>query len=403
MDGHGGPLKSTLRGRPRQGSIARNKKYFPPAPVLWFNAAVMTRSPNLERLLRDVSRSFYLTLAILPRPIKPQLRLAYLLARATDTVADTEAVPAGRRRELLAAMGAAIRDVRAGRSAGAPDFGPVAAAGTASATAGELRLLAGFGALLEELGGFGAEDRDEIGGVLETITSGQDADLRRFGSSGPDRIGALEADEELEDYTYRVAGCVGEFWTRLCLRRLYPRAGLERERLLADAVRFGKGLQLVNILRDLPKDLAAGRCYLPAGRLALYGLRPADLLDTRYWRLFRPLYARYLAEAEAHLGAGWRYTAALPFRGVRVRLASAWPILIGVRTLGLLGAVNALDPAARVKVGRAEIRRLLLRSLLLYPFRRRWERLFDEVRALTFPPPPGASENGAPPPRARPR
>lgn len=361
----------------------------------------MTRSPNFERLLREVSRSFYLTLAILPRAIKPQLRLAYLLARATDTVADTEAVPAGRRRELLAAMGAAIRDVGQGRGVSAPDFGPVAGAG--SATAGELRLLAGFGALLEELRGFGAEDRAEIAAVLEIITAGQDADLRRFGSTGPDRIAALATDEELEDYTYRVAGCVGEFWTRLCLRRLYPRARLDRGRLLADAVRFGKGLQMVNILRDLPKDLAAGRCYLPAGRLALYGLRPADLLDTRYWRLFRPLYARYLAEAEAHLQCGWSYVTALPFRSVRVRLASAWPILIGVRTLGLLGAANALDPAARVKVSRAEIRRLLLRSLLLYPLRRRWQRLFDEGRALTFPPPPGASENGAPPPRARPR
>ncbi|MBN2339106.1 MAG: squalene/phytoene synthase family protein [Acidobacteria bacterium] len=361
----------------------------------------MVQSPSLERLLRDVSRSFYLTLAILPRAVKPQLRLAYLLARATDTVADTEGVPAGRRREILAATGAAIRDCGSGRRGVVPDFSDILS--RPGPTEGERRLLGHFGEVLGRLGAFDAEDRAEVCGVLETITAGQDADLVRFGGCGPDRIGALDTDEELQLYTYRVAGCVGEFWTRLCLRRLFPGMLPDRERLLQDAVRFGKGLQLVNILRDLPRDLAAGRCYIPSRRMAKYGLRPADLGDGRYWRLFRPLYARYLGEAEEHLAAGWRYTTALPFRSVRVRLASAWPLLIGVRTLGLLRSANALDGTARVKVGRGAVRGLILRSLLLYPFRAKWDRLFDEARALTSPPPPGRSENGAPPPPARPR
>ena len=47
----------------------------------------------LGGLLRDVSRSFYKTLAILPGSIRPQISLAYLLARTTDTIADTEIVP----------------------------------------------------------------------------------------------------------------------------------------------------------------------------------------------------------------------------------------------------------------------------------------------------------------------
>jgi phytoene/squalene synthetase len=40
-----------------------------------------------------------------------------------------------------------------------------------------------------------------------------------------------------------------------------------------------RGLQSINILRDLPKDLQAGRCYLPLDELAGAGLTPADLLD----------------------------------------------------------------------------------------------------------------------------
>src|SRR5690348_15035814 len=55
----------------------------------------------LGTLLRDVSRSFYLTLRILPKPIRHQIGLAYLLARATDTIADTELVFLPQRLEAL--------------------------------------------------------------------------------------------------------------------------------------------------------------------------------------------------------------------------------------------------------------------------------------------------------------
>src|SRR5205814_2942737 len=47
----------------------------------------------------------------------------------------------------------------------------------------------------------------------------------------------------------------------------------------ARGVRFGKALQMTNVLRDVPRDLGAGRCYLPARDLAALGLTPADLFD----------------------------------------------------------------------------------------------------------------------------
>ena len=48
-------------------------------------------------------------------------------------------------------------------------------------------------------------------------------------------------------------------------------------------VRFGKALQLTNVLRDLPRDLRNGRCYLPQSQLAPLGLSPADLLEPPPW------------------------------------------------------------------------------------------------------------------------
>ena len=48
-----------------------------------------------------MSRSFYLTLRILPPPVRDQVALAYLFARAADTVADTDLIDQPRRLELL--------------------------------------------------------------------------------------------------------------------------------------------------------------------------------------------------------------------------------------------------------------------------------------------------------------
>ena len=56
---------------------------------------------NLDNLLKATSRSFYLTLRVLPGAIRPQISLAYLLARTADTIADTELVPPEQRIDAL--------------------------------------------------------------------------------------------------------------------------------------------------------------------------------------------------------------------------------------------------------------------------------------------------------------
>jgi farnesyl-diphosphate farnesyltransferase len=77
---------------------------------------------DLEDLLKRVSRSFYLTLRILPQAIKPQLRLAYLLARATDTVADTDVIDIPHRQTVLSDLQKSINAACDGRTPLLPDF-----------------------------------------------------------------------------------------------------------------------------------------------------------------------------------------------------------------------------------------------------------------------------------------
>ena len=181
----------------------------------------------------------------------------------------------------------------------------------------------------------------------------------------------------MDDYTYRVAGCVGEFWTKMCRAHLFPKARLDDAQLLANGIRFGKGLQLVNILRDLPADLRKGRCYLPAEKLEPAGLIPEVLLSPANEAKFLPLYHRYLDAAESHLAAGWAYTNALPFGQMRVRLACAWPILIGRKTIERLRAATVVELQHRIKISHGERNGILVRSMLTYPIPGLWQKLFS--------------------------
>jgi farnesyl-diphosphate farnesyltransferase len=319
-------------------------------------------------LLRDVSRSFYLTLRVLPARIRPQIGLAYLLARTTDTIADTELVVLERRTEALGLL----RDRILGASEAPLNFGEFVQHQGAPA---ERTLLQQCESSLAALRSFTPPDLKLLQEVLDKITSGQELDLRRFAGASAKHVIALRTDDELNDYTYRVAGCVGEFWTRMCRSHLFPNAPLDDSALLADGIRFGKGLQLVNILRDLPRDLRQGRCYLPAEKLRAAALEPEDLLDPANELRLRPLYAGYLDQAEAHLRAGWTYTNSLPRGSVRVRLACAWPIQVGFETLKLLRVHNVLDSAQRIKIPRRRVKRLILGSILRYPWPRAWQRL----------------------------
>jgi farnesyl-diphosphate farnesyltransferase len=200
--------------------------------------------------------------------------------------------------------------------------------------------------------------------VLTTIMEGQVQDLRVFPGEDEGKLAALETREDLDRYTYLVAGCVGLFWTEVHVAHRPRLRHWDLPRMRALGVRLGKGLQLTNVLRDLPRDLRHGRCYLPRQDLARLGLEPRDLLDPTRAPAARPVLREWLDTALDHYEAGWQYTFAIPRREARMRLACAWPLLIGLRTLDLLAASpNWLDPAVTLKVPRVRVYGLMAHSL----------------------------------------
>ena len=308
--------------------------------------------------LAAVSRSFYLTICVLPIPLRHPVGLAYLLARTSDTIADSTAASPNARIEALRLFGEAIHG-----TADMPDWEEII---EGVADPSERSLLEQAGTLADLLHASDAADRTDIVRVLDEILRGQTLDARRFAPASSGDLRALSGTAELEDYTYSVAGCVGEFWTRICSRRLSHYSRIDTDEMLRLGISFGKGLQLVNILRDMPADLANGRCYLPANELRDLGLPTdgaalASVLRDRP-ELVRPVYKRWLALARRHLDDGLRYIEAV--RPWRVRLACFLPWVLGVKTLALLDRTPALETPERIKVPRGEVRWLLFWGML---------------------------------------
>src|ERR1700712_880662 len=292
-----------------------------------------SRAVLLGPLLKGVSRSFYLTLAVLPQGMRDPIGLAYLLARAADTIADTSLVAPGERSAALASLREQVNP-----GAGEHALKPLNLVSIASQQthADEKRLLELLGPALVVLSQLSESDRAAVRAIVTTLMDGMAFDLRTFPDEQSGQIVALREYSELDRYTYLVAGCVGEFWTHMTYAHLPGTLRAPPAVMSARGIRFGKALQLTNVLRDCGKDLRIGRCYFPSTMLDKNGLQPHDLLSSANALRARPLQHELVRHALLHYREALDYTLAIPALSVRLRLACLWPIVIGLKTLLLL-------------------------------------------------------------------
>jgi len=280
---------------------------------------------EISYLLRNHARTFALTLAILPRSLREPLGVTYLLARASDTIADAGMISRERRVALLEELESAL-------SGGSPKarwgWAPVMMSGELDASQAEL--MAAVPRLINALEI--SFDRDELFKLWRLILEGQLFDLRRFPSDEP-----LNR-EELERYCFLVAGSVGECWTRLLWVHAPDRLMLSMTEMIPLGIAYGKGLQLLNILRDRAEDRSLGRVYARVEELA--GL---------------------FALAEEWLALGERYLEHL--RPGRVLFATALPLDLAWSTLAKLKDPDLHSSLNGLKLNRWEVYALLLRGM----------------------------------------
>ena len=316
----------------------------------------------LTDLLKGVSRSFYLTLKVRPAGVREPVGLAYLLARAADTISDTMVLPPRNRLMHLLAFRAQV--------VGPADFEALQSIGNAlnelQEISKEAELLRSLPAVFGILEGLLLEDQEAVRSVVVTLTRGMETDLTTFPTEDSGQVVALDSAPALDDYIYHVAGCVGEFWTAVSMSCTASLGHWDKAAMFDLGVRFGKALQMTNVLRDVPKDLRMGRCYLTANALSELDLDPSDLLNADNSDKARPALVDGINLALDHYAAAERYILAIPRRNLRLRLAALWPVIIGLGTLAQLANNRGwLSPDTTSKVTREWIYKVLLFSMLV--------------------------------------
>ena len=320
-------------------------------------------------ILRRVSRSFFVSIFLLPKKLRNPVALGYLLARASDTIADTSELPIELRLENLQLLAGAIQ----GESLQDAIIDLSVSLSPLQKNESERALIESLPSCLDWLDQTEGSERQQVRTVLEKINRGQILDVERFRDLK--QVVALETAAELDEYTYLVAGSAGEFWTRICFQRLRKFSARGDNEMLQLGKRYGQGLQLINILRDAGDDLRSGRCYFPMEELAVAALEPSQIV--REFQRFLPIYRKWREKAEQGIKAGIEYCDAV--RNRRVRIATVLPALIGARTLALLREAGGTVLHRHVKVSRKEVRAIMISLSSSLGSRSRIETLFREL------------------------
>lgn len=225
----------------------------------------------LDNLLQKTSRTFALSIPLLPTQLQRSVSVAYLLFRIADTIEDEFQ---GSFEERALALHVVADRFAENPRALADVLLELHELVSLLPDGGYAELLASAPEVIEAFGSLPASEQRVISMHLARTCRGMAQHLGRDLSNG--RI------EDLQKYCYIVAGIVGEMLTELFVLHNTSLARVKSV-LLRDATAFGEGLQLVNIIRDAADDLHDGRCYLPRSidrtRLIKLASKNLDIAD----------------------------------------------------------------------------------------------------------------------------
>src|SRR5213594_1841127 len=198
------------------------------------SAAVKTHV-NAAKITRQSKSNLALAFISLGRERKRDITIFYAFCRVIDDIADSSELNVAEKRVRLAEWREMLRGAR-------PAEPPLAR---------DVRSLI---------------DKYSLSpGMLEEIIAGVEMDLS---------ISRYATFEELRVYCYRVASAVG-----LVSIEIF---GYRNPRCKEYALELGLALQMTNIIRDVGKDLQAGRIYLPQEDLARCNYSETDLQNRQY-------------------------------------------------------------------------------------------------------------------------
>lgn len=316
-------------------------------------------------ILPGVSRTFALTIPVLPERLAVVMTNAYLLCRLADTIEDDPGLDNAQKSHFHERF-VEVVETGQGANAFAADLAPHLSSRTLPA---EKDLVANAAAVVRITHSFPAGERAALTRCVRIMCAGMPEFQRSSSRRG------LADLHELGSYCYYVAGVVGEMCTQLFLlhcRDLEPK----RDDMMRLAVSFGQGLQMTNILKDVWDDRQANACWWPRSVFAEEGT--LEHLDERHMTDdFRRGLNELIGVAHAHLRNALEYTCMIPKREVGIRRFCLWAIGLAVLTLRKLHRHPTFTSGAEVKVSRRTVKATIFATNLTLMSNRALRMIFE--------------------------
>lgn len=324
-------------------------------------------------MLPQVSRTFAPTIRMLPRPLNLPVTVAYLLCRIADTVEDEHALNKEQKRQYLLEFSQIFTgDSQTSRLKflahikGVPDHNR------------DVFLMKNLGRVMNVFDSFSLDVQKLIGTWVVEMTMGM---IKFAQEKGKRKFQFLKSMKDLDEYTYYVAGTVGHLLTSLFAHFSSKITPVVRQRLDKFSESFGKGLQLVNIIRDMNTDLKRGQSYIPDEILSKYRLTRKSIFEQKNYAQAEELFNEMIHIAIEHLDKALAYVVTLPKEEARIRLFCLLPLFWAMQTLRLLQANTiALLRIESVKISRRTIRIEFFKSLILMFSNRLTIRHYNKIR-----------------------
>jgi farnesyl-diphosphate farnesyltransferase len=294
-------------------------------------------------ILPGVSRTFALTIPVLPGALADTVANAYLLCRLADTIEDDSDLDNAEKSAFHARLEAVVRGDADARAL-ASDLEPRLSSTTLAA---ERTLVANLHRVVKVTQSLSARDQETILRCLHEMCCGMPVFLRHRSLDGLADIDAMSA------YCYVVAGVVGEMLTDLFCAHSSA-VELHRRDLMRLAPSFGQGLQMTNILKDVWDDRRTRTCWLPRCVFGA-GFDLARLEDSYRTREYRDGIEHLIGITHRHLRNALDYALLLPNSEPGLRRFCLWAIGFAVLTLRKVRRHCDSERGVRIRISRRTV------------------------------------------------
>lgn len=275
-------------------------------------------------ILESVSRTFALTIPLLPPNLEKVVGNTYLLCRIVDTIEDAACINAKTKQELSTLFNQTVLGLEK----------PEAFVQTCQIALinhpneDEKDLIENIPRVLRVLQSCEEQERHAVAKCVQVMSEGMSYFHTRQNQAG------LENLDEFEKYCYVVAGVVGEMLTTVfgLHSPAFAKNIAGKESL---ALAFGQALQMTNILKDSPEDQLRGVSWKPRG------IDQTDLLVIAHQKLVDAL----------------RYIRCIPKSELGIRRFCFLAFGLAVLTLNQIAQRGQFQEGREVKLSRAQVAR----------------------------------------------